>query len=214
MAKDELEELKKLSPKERIAKLKEIQEKDKKEIEQAQELIKESEEQAEKEDEKEKIPIPQVKSADIDSLFSAEEKQLFMEVRLEQKKQKTEETPEEKKEKKESLEEVAAEAPKLPEEQQEKAHIQYLEQQSQKPADMLYNRTKEIYSEAKDKGYVSPKHMNELRDIEYATRKKMEDIEQGKYTDATKEAARDMVMTERIKNWLEDKYESGTLYRK
>ncbi len=213
MAKGELEELKKLSPKERIAKLKKIQEKDKEEIEHAQELIKESEEQAEKEDEKEKIPIPQVKSADVSSLFSSEEKQLFMEVRSE--KEKPKEEPEEKQEKrKESLEEVAAEAPKIPEEQQQKAHIQYLEQQSQKPADALYNRTKEIYSEAKNKGYVSPQQMNELRDIEYATQKKVHDIEQGKYADATREAARDMVMTERIKNWLEDKYESGTLYRR
>ena len=44
---EEINELKKLSPKERIRKLKEIQEKDKEEIEEAQKLLKQAEEEAE-----------------------------------------------------------------------------------------------------------------------------------------------------------------------
>jgi hypothetical protein len=74
---EEINDLKKLSPKERIKRLKELQEKDKKEIEEAQKLLKEAEEESVIEDELREIPIPQLKAADIDELFSPEEKELF-----------------------------------------------------------------------------------------------------------------------------------------
>ena len=75
--KTELDELKKLSPEERIKKLKELQKKDREEIENAQKLIFESEEDMAREEEVKKMPIPQLKSIDIESLFSSEEKELF-----------------------------------------------------------------------------------------------------------------------------------------
>ena len=77
MPKQDIEELKKLSPEERIRKLKKLQEKDKEEIEKAQNLIQESEDQLEKQEQTKKIPIPQLKAVNIDALFSPEEKELF-----------------------------------------------------------------------------------------------------------------------------------------
>ena len=106
-----LDKFKNLSPEQRIKKLKELQEKDKQEIEEAQKLIKESEEQAEAEEElKKQIPIPQLKTVDIESLFTAEEKELFRAKRfVEDKKLQEEEKPKQK-----PLEEtVATEAPKI-----------------------------------------------------------------------------------------------------
>jgi hypothetical protein len=70
--------LKKLPPEERIKKLKEIEEKNKKEIDEASKLIKESEVQIEEEKRiTDQIPVPQLKAVDISSLFGGEEKQLY-----------------------------------------------------------------------------------------------------------------------------------------
>ena len=145
---DIIEKLKKLSPKERIGKLKEIQEKNKEEIEKAQDLIKESEEQAARDEEIEKIPVPQLKAVDIGALFSPEERELFRAKRFEtEKPKKAEETGEEKGE----LETIAERAPRLPPEA-EQEHIQYVRQLSQTPTEQLYNRAKELYSEFKTQG--------------------------------------------------------------
>jgi len=74
----EWEEIKKLSPEERLKKLKELQEKSKKEIEEAQQLMTESQRELEiKEEHERDMPIPQLTSIDIDSLFGQEEKELF-----------------------------------------------------------------------------------------------------------------------------------------
>lgn len=73
----EMDELKDLDPRQRIAKLKQMQEKKKKEIEEAKNLITQSEDEIAIEEELKHIPIPQVKSVDIDALFSAEEKEVF-----------------------------------------------------------------------------------------------------------------------------------------
>jgi len=91
--KDNVDELKKLFPQERIKKLKELQKKDRDEIEKAQRLILESEEEAEREEQIKKIPIPQVKAVDIDSLFSQEEKELFKAKRFVEVRRKPEEKP-------------------------------------------------------------------------------------------------------------------------
>ena len=64
----EIDELKKLSPSERIARLKELEEKRKNEIEEAEALIKESEREITIEDELRKIPIPHAKFFDVSEL--------------------------------------------------------------------------------------------------------------------------------------------------
>ena len=204
MAEEEvINELKKLSPKERIKKLKELQEKDKKEIEEAQHLIRESEEQAAREEETEKIPIPQLKAVDIEALFSPEEQELFKAKRFIAPKEKA--AVEEKLPKARPLEEVAAEAPKLSFEE-EKAHVDYLNQLSKAPAAELKEKVNSIYKSVKDTGYMSSGQQEELNNIHYATQRKMKDIEAGKYTEVGKEVADAMVLTEKMKNWLQDSY--------
>jgi hypothetical protein len=68
-----LKDLKKMSPKERIERLKEIAERDKKEIEEAQALIKESEEELTVEEKLKRVTIPENKDVDVDRLFHQEE---------------------------------------------------------------------------------------------------------------------------------------------
>ena len=73
------EDLKKLSPEERLKKLKELEENSKREIEEARKLMAESQRELEiKEEHERDMPIPQLTSIDIDSLFGQEEKELFM----------------------------------------------------------------------------------------------------------------------------------------
>ena len=53
---------------------------------------------------------------------------------------------------------------------------------------------------------MSSDQQQDLRNIDYATRRKLDDIEAGKYTEVGKEVADAMVLTERMKNWLQDSY--------
>jgi hypothetical protein len=72
-----LEDLKNLSPEERIRKLKEIEASKRKEIEEAETLISESMREIGAANEKKDIPIPQLKAEDIAQLLTVEEKRLF-----------------------------------------------------------------------------------------------------------------------------------------
>jgi hypothetical protein len=205
---DNIKELKKLSPKERLEKLKELQKKDREEIEKAQKLLQETEEEISKQEELKKIPIPQLKAVDIGALFSPEEKELFKAKRFATEGPKEEEKPEEagrRPEEKAELERIAAEAPILKQEE-EAAQAQYLTQLSQKPVEDIYNKVKSIYQEVKSTGEITPSQMNELNNAGYANRRKMRDIQAGKYTEVTQEAAREMVLTEKMKNWLQRSY--------
>lgn len=69
-----LDGLKKLPPKERIKKLKELQEKNKKEIDEASKMLRDSEDESILEDALEKVPIPEIKSLTIEDIFGKEEK--------------------------------------------------------------------------------------------------------------------------------------------
>ncbi|MBW2981986.1 hypothetical protein KY343_03845 [Candidatus Woesearchaeota archaeon] len=205
---DKLKDLKKLSPNERLEKLKELQEKDREEIEKAQKLLQETEDEIGRERELEKIPIPQLKAVDIGALFSTEEKELFKAKRFTAAPAKEkEEKPEEPRraEEREELERIAEQAPRLSQEE-EAAQAQYLDQLSQKPVEDIYNRVKDIYQQVKATGEITPEQMNELNNVSYANRRKMEDIQSGRYTEVTQEAAREMVLTEKMKNWLQDSY--------
>jgi hypothetical protein len=71
------DELKNLSPAERIKKLKELEEGKKKEIEEAETLISESMREIGEANEKKDMPIPQLKAGDIGQLLTAEEKSMF-----------------------------------------------------------------------------------------------------------------------------------------
>ncbi|MBW2996007.1 hypothetical protein KY332_01770 [Candidatus Woesearchaeota archaeon] len=199
---EDIDELKKLSPKERIKRLKELQEKDKEEIEEAQKLLKQAEEEAEIEEELKDIPIPQLKAVDIDELFSPAEKELFKAKRFVTEKPKKE--AEEKKEKPGELESIAETAPKLtPAEEQQQ--IEYLNQLSRRPTEELYSRAGTLYNQFKEQGnQFTPEQQEEFGNIEYANRKKMQDIEAGNYPEGqlSKEVAREMVLIEKFKHGM------------
>jgi hypothetical protein len=204
---DNIKELKKLSPKERLEKLKELQKKDREEIEKAQKLLQETEEEISKQKELEKIPIPQLKAVDIDALFSPEEKELFKakrfisDPRREEKPEEARRLPEEKAE----LERIAEEA-KILKQEEEATQAQYLTQLSEKPVEDIYNKVKGIYQDVKSTGEITPEQMNELNNIGYANRRKMKDIQSGRYTEVTQEAAREMVLTEKMRSWIQESY--------
>ncbi|MBI2176473.1 hypothetical protein HYU40_03975 [Candidatus Woesearchaeota archaeon] len=71
-----VDELKKLSPEERIKRLKELEEERKKEIAEAEELIKETAKELAEAEEKRRIPIPEARATDLSTLDTLEEKQL------------------------------------------------------------------------------------------------------------------------------------------
>lgn len=152
----DIKELKKLSPEERIRKLKEIAEKDKKEIEDAQELIKQSEDEIEEERKiKEQIPIPQVKAFDISELFTQEEKDMYRVKRMvgpDRKKEGAEEKPLEKA--------VEEEEIKLTEEQQREQQRQYMRAIEGKPIENIYSGVANIINDAKETGYVTNEQRN------------------------------------------------------
>lgn len=78
MADVDIDELKKMSPERRLHALRELEEKSRKEIEEARKLMAESEREIEVKEELERdMPIPQLAAVDIDSLFSPEEKDIF-----------------------------------------------------------------------------------------------------------------------------------------
>ena len=188
---EDIKKLKGVSPKERIEKLKALQEKNKKEIEEAQELLKQAEEESNIEDELRDIPIPQLKAVDINELFSPEEKELFKSKRFTAEKKETKQETNE-------LEEIAEQAqiPNKADQQQ----AEYIQSLSQKPAGELHGRANEIYAQFKDQGYLNPVQQEELSNIDYANKQKMNDIQSGKYTEVNKNIAQEMILTEKIKN--------------
>ena len=199
---EEINDAKKLSPKERIEKLKQIQEKNKEEIEEAQKLLKEAEDEAEIEEELKDIPIPQLKAVDIEGLFSPEERELFKAKRFESGKKKVDEESEvedESLQKKTELENIAETAPRL-DIAEEQRNVNYIQSLSQKPTEHLYSRTKELYQDFKSQGYLSATQQEEMNNIQYANHKKLDDIEAGKYHEVSKEVANEMVLIERMKN--------------
>lgn len=110
-----LKEIKKLSPEERIRRLKELEDARKREIEEAEELIKETTEELA--EEKRKIPIPEARATDMSTLDTVEGKQLVATHHFlaSEEKQEAQVAPQQKK----SLEEVAGEeAAGLPSAQQ------------------------------------------------------------------------------------------------
>lgn len=151
----EIEELKKLSPEERIRKLKEIAEKDKKEIEDAQKLIKQSEAEIEKDMRmKEQIPIPQVKAVDISELFTEEERAMYWAKKGVGPKRKEEEAEK-------PLEQaVEEEEVKLTEEMQRKQQTQYMNIIEGKPMENIYSGVANIMNEAQETGYMTNEQRN------------------------------------------------------
>ncbi|MBI2142864.1 hypothetical protein HYU20_00795 [Candidatus Woesearchaeota archaeon] len=121
-----VDELKKLSPDERIKRLKELEEERKKEIEEAEELIKETAQELADAEEKKKIPIPQARATDLSSaLTTAEEKQFVATHHLVTAEAPTQPPQQPQPQQQRSLEEVATEEASVqPQSQQAQQQMQ------------------------------------------------------------------------------------------
>ncbi len=78
----EIEDIKKLEPEERLRRLKEIEAERKREIEEAESLIRDSVREISEAEEKRHVPIKQVAAEDISQLVTAEEKSMFKTARF------------------------------------------------------------------------------------------------------------------------------------
>jgi hypothetical protein len=219
MSKDEMKDL---PPEERIKRLKvlrnsrrisgtpkiylkflmELEKKKRREIEEAQEMLKETEEElTEKEDWKRKVPIPQIAAEEMEMMSEAEKEIIKAHKGL--KEEETEEAEEEKLSTEESLEEtVARERTGLPPELIESEEAIKL---SQEPMKGLYQEIKDIYQTVEEKGYVSLEEERRIGYLSAATERKLEDIEAGKYS-LTEEVAEAALLTRMIGANLRDMY--------
>lgn len=138
-----IDQLKKLSPEERIRILKELEQEKKSEIEEARKLITESEQEIGREEEiKREIPIPQVKAVNIEQLFSKAEKQVFATKRF-AREENVEEAQEEAR-LEETVKEAVAKGRLAKEEEQE-----YVIRGLERPTAEFYGAVQNVYQQAK-----------------------------------------------------------------
>ncbi len=179
MAEDELENIKKLPPEERIAKLKELEEKRKKEIEKAKELVKASIEEITKEEENK----------------FAKEESLKEEIR--QIRESFEETLEET---------IAKEEPKAAKEQLE-SHRDYIRHlREDVTVRDLYSLAKNLAQNVEERGYLSNIQQEMLNDLERVQQYKQNDINSGKYKVASEEILDVLSATKSLLNVLKERY--------
>ncbi len=106
----DIDELRKLPPEERLARLKKLEEEHRREIEEAEELMSESRREITEGERRRDLPSDAVTADTVDQLFTEEEKKLFETKRFETRPQDREESEEQRQP--EELEEIAETAPK------------------------------------------------------------------------------------------------------
>lgn len=198
MAKDEL---KNLPPEERIKKLKELQEKRKKEIAEAREQIIESEtELTERRKWEDKVPIPELAQEDLVGLSEEAKEILKQQKGLKEKAEPEDESASEEKTTEVSLEEtLGKEEIAMPRReqalqqdiQQEQAIAAAYQPFSEKPIGELYQAAAALQETVVEKGYVS---LSDEQEAEYLTgviEDRIRASEEGKYsfTEDTAKAA-------------------------
>ncbi|MBT4804982.1 hypothetical protein HON71_02320 [Candidatus Woesearchaeota archaeon] len=210
------ENLDRLPPEERIKKLKELEKKRQKEIEEAKKKIKESEsELTERRKWFEKVPIPQVSQDDLTGL-SAEGKEILAAhkgIKVKKKDDEDDEDSEESVEKKVEkiendvvdLESLARESVDISPEFMQSEYAQYL---SQQPMGDIYNEIKDINHTVEEKGYISAEEERKVGYLASAVEKKVEDAEAGKYS-FNEDVAMAASLTRRIGSKLRGMYQSS-----
>ncbi len=226
MAKDEMDELKKLSPQDRLKKLKEIEDRNKKEIQEAQKLMKQSEAELEEEEKtKKQLPLPQLRSIDDSNLFgkgTQEDDMLatkqFKQIRRGKKEEELEEQVEEKggalentvsRERewlKEEHEQAAMYTASMPQRQQ-RYQSNLTRELSEGTARDIYKMISEVYSEAKESGYVSSEQMSRINAASEAALSKLDAMVSGDYQ-ASKQATDALVASARMAKAMKDLYKA------
>ena len=202
----DLKEIKKLSPEERINRLKKIEEENKKEINEAEKLIKDSIREINIQEEIKDLPIPQIKAVDIESLFSPEEKEVFAakrykDLRVRHVEEETTEIP---------LEEtVEQERPEITEEELA-AHAQYqilANELRREPTENVMQRVEGIYNQIRETGEITREQINEVYAAESVARQRQEEIGRGTYGRTMSEKVSDQLgITVGITNWIRNQY--------
>ena len=187
------ENLDNLPPEERIKKLKELEKKRQKEIEDAKKKIKESEsELTERRKWFEKVPIPQVAQEDLTGL-GKEGKEILEVHKGVKEKEKGEPATVEETVSEETfsgdpdLEALARERIDLP---LEIMQSEYAQQLGQKPIHELYSEMKTLESDVEEKGYVSAENQRKAEYLMAGMENKLEDVEEGSYSFTEKAAMR------------------------
>jgi hypothetical protein len=177
----DIKDIKKLSPEERIQRLKKLEEEKRKELEETEKLMKQSVAEFETQEKiKREIPIPQVTAVDINELFTQEEKQMFAAKRYQKAAPEEEEKPQEA-----TLEdEVLQEQPQLTAEQIEEQK-QYGQQLAAAQPNQLYQMARDAYNEFRETGQVDQGRMYAL---DVATKMKDDASPAGGYKAPTEEA--------------------------
>jgi hypothetical protein len=205
MAKGDLDKAKRLSPEERIRRLREIAERDEEEIRNAQNLIKESEIEIQEENkQKRQIPIPQLRSVDVGTLFGRGTQEDLM-FKTKQFREGRRDTELEEKAEEATLEEEVANEPIKEAARAEASRQQYMQQLAMAPTEQLAGRMVDIYEGAKDKGYVSRAEMEEVNAINYALNEKNAEIKAGNYA-ADKKVQEEILASSNIMKALTDRY--------
>ncbi len=194
-----VDELKGLPPEERIKKLRELEAKKKKEIEEAARLIRESEDElTDRRAWEEKVPIPEVAQEELTGLSVGAKDILKVQGRV-QEKQEVVEDPEETKEAVEkeerSLEdtveaEVVSKSNELQNVQygfpQDLAHPQanaeYAMRLSYMPAEELRDRVEAVRASVQDRGYMTHEEQNFVMAAYAASENKERAVQEGKYS--------------------------------
>lgn len=215
MAEENIEDLKKLPPEQRLKKLKELAEKRKQEIEEAQRLMKASEEELTQTKRlEEKIPIPQIAAEAMEALETEEEREMFRTHRdikgKEKPKPPTPKPTKGEREEEKTLEEtVEKEAPQreLPTERPYGAILET----SKKPIEYFSNFFQEIRQKTYDVGGLQNLPTEDRLRFEYANagwEKKLEAIETGRYEPESRATLREAVLTEHMRHKLQSMYHS------
>lgn len=199
------EELKNLPPEEKIRRLKEREEKKRKEIEEAQKMLREAEKElSDKEEWRRKVPIPQVAAERVEEMSEAEKEIIKAHRGLrrgrgvkgeeEERKEEGEEEGRRRGREERSLEETIAKEKGFLEGLRE---TEYAAKLSRAPIETLYEEMKGMREEAEERGYVSAET---VRRVEYrlaATERKLEDIGAGRYN-LTEEVAEAALLTRMV----------------
>ncbi|MCK4521856.1 MAG: hypothetical protein KAU20_04735 [Nanoarchaeota archaeon] len=166
---EKFKELKKLSPEERIKRLKELEEKDKEEIKKAHELIRDSEEEIDIQERTKRMRLPKQEEVEITKLFKPDEG--------------------------ESLEEtVEKEKPRVSEEEIRKQR-EYLREI---PTQKIEQRAEYLQNRVQETGYVSNEQRREISSMYETIKEREEARKQGEYKSATRNIDEQLSMTKRI----------------
>ena len=200
-----LKEIKKLSPEERIKRLKKIEEENKKEINEAEKIIKDSIREIDVKEKIKDLPIPQIKAVDIESLFAPEEKEVFAakrykDLRVRHVEEETAEIP---------LEEtVEQERPEITKEELA-AHAQYqilANELRREPTENVVQELENIYQQAREGTGITGEQMTRAYAANVVARERQQEIESGTYGRIDEQVSNQLNIARQIFKSIQDKY--------